>query len=191
MSVENKIIGVDLDGVCADFYGRMREIAAEWFERPLTSLPMKVTYGLPEWGITSPNQYVSLHRFAVLQKNLFESLEMMPGARKYLRKLSDEKAHIRIVTHRLFIYYFHRNAVVQTIDWLDRHGIPYKSICFLKEKEHVNADVYIEDNPENVENLRDSGLHAICFANSTNTKIKRPRAKTWEEVYKMIHEHLD
>jgi 5' nucleotidase, deoxy (Pyrimidine), cytosolic type C protein (NT5C) len=27
------IIGVDLGGVCADFYGRMREVTAEWFER--------------------------------------------------------------------------------------------------------------------------------------------------------------
>jgi hypothetical protein len=25
------IIGVDLDGVCSDFYGRMREVVAEWF----------------------------------------------------------------------------------------------------------------------------------------------------------------
>ena len=26
------VLGIDLDGVCADFYARMREIAAEWFE---------------------------------------------------------------------------------------------------------------------------------------------------------------
>ncbi len=29
MSLQGTIIGVDLDGVCSDFYGRMREIAAE------------------------------------------------------------------------------------------------------------------------------------------------------------------
>jgi hypothetical protein len=50
MSVEGKIIGVDLDGVCSDFYGRMREIAAEWFERPIDELPPEVSYGLKEWG---------------------------------------------------------------------------------------------------------------------------------------------
>jgi hypothetical protein len=33
--LEGLILGVDLDGVCADFYARMREVAAEWFERPL------------------------------------------------------------------------------------------------------------------------------------------------------------
>ena len=32
------VIGVDLDGVCADFYARMREIAAEWFERDISEL---------------------------------------------------------------------------------------------------------------------------------------------------------
>jgi len=31
--LKHLIIGVDLDGVCSDFYGRMREVAAEWFER--------------------------------------------------------------------------------------------------------------------------------------------------------------
>lgn len=50
---KESVIGVDLDGVCADFYSYMRQVAAEWFERPIKTLPKKVTYGLPEWGITS------------------------------------------------------------------------------------------------------------------------------------------
>ncbi len=28
------VFDVDLDGVVADFYGKMREMAAEWLERP-------------------------------------------------------------------------------------------------------------------------------------------------------------
>jgi hypothetical protein len=35
---KKNVLGVDLDGVCADFYGRIREIAAEWFEKPLKDL---------------------------------------------------------------------------------------------------------------------------------------------------------
>src|SRR5262245_9299969 len=102
MSVEGKILGVDLDGVCADFYARMREIAAEWFECQLDTLTPHVSYGLSEWGVRSETQYSSLHRFAVLQRGLFETTPMIHGARKYLRMLSDEKARIRIITHRLF-----------------------------------------------------------------------------------------
>ncbi len=51
--IENKtVIGVDLDGVCADFYGRMREIASEWLECSIDELPGEVSYGLTEWGIS-------------------------------------------------------------------------------------------------------------------------------------------
>jgi len=45
------VLGVDLKGVCADFYMRMRKITAEWFERPLEDLTTAVSYGLSEWGI--------------------------------------------------------------------------------------------------------------------------------------------
>jgi 5'(3')-deoxyribonucleotidase len=188
MSVSDKIIGVDLDGVCADFYGRMRQIAAEWFECPIDSLTPDVSFGLEEWGIRSEVQYSSLHRFAVTQRGLFESAPMIPGARSYLRKLSDEGARIRIITHRLFIHYFHRTSVSQTIDWLDHHGIPYWDLCFMKDKEQVGADIYIEDSPRNVASLRAKGCYTICFGNSTNVATPPPRATSWKEAYELIHQ---
>jgi 5'(3')-deoxyribonucleotidase len=181
------VIGVDLDGVCADFYGRMRAIAAEWFERPIGELPTDVSYGLSEWGITDKSQYDSLHRFAVTQRALFSSMEMIPGTRKYLRLLSDEGYRIRIITHRLFIHYFHATAVEQTVNWLDSHGIPFWDLCFMKEKSQVGADIYVEDTPDNILSLRAKGLYTICFGNSTNTFIEEPRASSWQEAYELVH----
>lgn len=154
------ILGVDLDGVCADFYARMREIAAEWFERPLTELPEQVSYGLPEWGVTTPDQYESLHRFAVTQRDLFKTAPMIPGARKYLRQLSQDGARIRVITHRLYIHYFHNLAVAQTIDWLDHCGIPYWDLCFMKAKEQVGAHIYVEDSPGEYSTVAGSG--SLC-----------------------------
>lgn len=181
---ENKpVLGVDLDGVCADFYLRMREITAEWFELDVSDLPQEVSYGLKEWHVDSPEVYDSIHRFAVTQRQLFETVPMIPGARKYLRRLSSEGYRIRIITHRLFISYFHEMAVRQTINWLDHHGIPYWDLCFMKDKKGVGADIYIEDSPDNIHHLREAGNVTICFANSTNTHIAGPRAKTWKEVY--------
>jgi 5'(3')-deoxyribonucleotidase len=187
MSLKGTIVGVDLDGVCADFYGRMREIAAEWFECRVEDLTENVSYGLSEWGV-KPDKYDSLHRFAVLQRSLFDTSPMVPGARKYLRRLSDEGARIRIITHRLFVFYFHKAAVSQTVDWLDNHGIPYVDLCFMKEKEQVGADIYVEDGPANVEALRRDGHQVICFGNSTNAHVVAPRAAGWDEVYRLIHE---
>jgi 5'(3')-deoxyribonucleotidase len=186
MSVKDLILGVDLDGVCADFYGRMREIAAEWFECRVEDLTRDVGLGLSEWGIENEEQYESLHRFAVTQRDLFKTVEMIPGARRYLRLLSNEGVRIRIITHRLFILYFHHLAVTQTIDWLDDNGIPYWDLCFMKAKEQVGADIYVEDSPVNVLKLREKHLYTICFANSTNMHVEHPRAKSWEEVYALI-----
>jgi 5'(3')-deoxyribonucleotidase len=186
MEKPKTVIGVDLDGVCADFYSRMREIAAEWFETSLEELPKEVSYGLSEWGVSGKSQYESLHRFAVTQRELFKTMPLIAGSRKYLRLLSDEGFHIRIITHRLFIHYFHASAVQQTVEWLDSHGIPYWDLCFMKEKEQVGADIYVEDNPDNILQLRENGLYTICFANSTNRHVPGPRAETWQEVYGMV-----
>jgi 5'(3')-deoxyribonucleotidase len=187
MSVDGLILGVDLDGVCADFYGRMREIASEWFEKPLEQLTPSPSYGLEEWGIENHEQYESLHRFAVTQRGLFKTCETIPGARVYLRRLSDEGVRIRIITHRLFIHFFHRDAVNQTIDWLDHYGIPYWDLCFMKDKEQVGADIYVDDSPDNIIKLRSMGLYTICFANSTNADMGPPFAGSWEEVYRLVH----
>lgn len=181
------ILGVDLDGVCADFYARMREIAAEWLEQPIESLPLDVSYQLAEWGIRDTDHYSRLHRFAVTQRALFETVPMIRGARRYLRMLSDEGARIRIITHRLYLPYFHRTAAVQTIDWLDSHGIPYWDLCFMKDKEQVGADIYVDDSAANVERLRSRGLLTICFGNSTNRTTGPPRVDEWQEVYELIH----
>jgi 5'(3')-deoxyribonucleotidase len=176
------VLGVDLDGVCADFYARMREVAAEWFERPIDDLTQS---GLSEWGVEDEEKYKSLHRFAVTSRELFSSVPMIPGTRKVLRRLSDENYHIRIITHRLFIHFSHAVAVQQTIEWLDHHAIPYRDLCFMKDKDQVGADIYIEDAPKNVETLR-RRYYTICFANSTNAMIGAPRAKNWDEVYDFV-----
>ena len=100
----------------------------------------------------------------------------MAGAPQALRRLSKEGVRIRIITHRLFIKYFHQIAVSQTIQWLDRHDIPYWDLCFMQQKTAVGADLYIEDSPANIERLRAEGQKTIVFTNSTNEHLPGPRA---------------
>jgi 5'(3')-deoxyribonucleotidase len=186
------IFGVDLDGTCADFYAGLRPIAAEWLGRDLDDLPIDVSWGLPEWGVnTAPGGYMKLHQFAVTQRDLFRILKPMPGAPQVLRSLSAQKVRIRIITHRLFIKYFHKVAVQQTIEWLDHHDIPYWDLCFMKDKAAVGADLYIEDSPDNVERLRADGHPTIVLTNSTNRHIVGPRADDWSEVSVLVAEAME
>jgi 5'(3')-deoxyribonucleotidase len=185
------VLAVDLDGVLGDFYGDLRPIAEEWLGVEPGSLPADVTYGLPEWHLEKAGGYEELHRFAVTQRDLFGSLRPMPGGAAVLRRLSTENVRIRILTHRLFIKYFHQEAVRQTVEWLDRHGIPYWDLCFMRDKAAVGADLYIEDAPHNVIALRSAGHQTIAFGNTTNRHISEPRANDWTAVEILVRRFLE
>lgn len=193
MSDPKFVLGVDLDGVVADFYTGLRQVAAEWLEVPIEQLPTTVTYGLPEWSLDkAPGGYEALHRFAVTQRELFLNLTPIAGAAMALRRLStDHDIRIRVITHRLFIKYFHQKAIRQTVEWLDKYDIPYWDLCFMKDKAAVGADLYIEDTPHNVEALRNDGHPTIVFSNSTNLQVAPPRAHTWDEGERLVLEELE
>jgi 5'(3')-deoxyribonucleotidase len=186
------VLGVDLDGVVADFYRAMRPIVAEWLGVNEENLSLdRYTYGLPEWGVRDVEHYKRIHRFAVTQRRLFIDMKPIAGAGPALRRLSDDGVHIRIITHRLFLPHFHQEAVRQTVEWLDKHGIPYWDLCFLKDKVDVGADLYIEDSPENVDALRRAGKPVIVFGNPTNAHIDDgDRANSWQEVEERVREHV-
>lgn len=186
MDNERFVLGVDLDGVVADFIGGLRRIAAEWTNTPVNKLAKRVTYGFKEWNIEPYGDYKDLHRFAVVERSLFETLKPMPGAAAVLRKLSKQDIRIRIITHRLYIKFFHVKAVEQTARWLEKHGIPYWDLCFMKEKADVGANLYIEDSPDNIKALKKNGNEVIIFTNSTNDTLPGLRANNWNDVEKIV-----
>jgi len=188
MNNSSFILGVDLDGVVGDFYREVRKIAAEWLNKPLESLTTEVSFGLQEWGIDEFGGYDRLHRFAVTQRNIFRDMQPIENAPATLRKLSNQGVRIRIITHRLFLKYSHRTTITQTVDWLDNFDIPYWDICFMNDKGAVGANIYIDDAPENITNLRKLGCKTIVFGNSTNRGMEGPRADNWFEVERMVKE---
>jgi 5'(3')-deoxyribonucleotidase len=191
MDESSFILGVDLDGVVGDFYGAMRNIAAEWLDRPLESLTQEVSFGLDEWGIAEHGGYDRLHRFAVTQRDLFRDMKPIKDAPATLRKLSNRGIRIRIITHRLFVKYSHRVSITQTVDWLDSHDIPYWDLCFMNDKGAVGAHVYLDDSPGNVSSLRAQGCRTIVFTNSTNRQVDGPRADSWLDAERLVLEALD
>ena len=188
MSEKIFIFGVDLDGVVGDFYGIVRKIAAEWLDKPLDDLTSEVSYGLDEWGLDEFGGYDRLHRFSVLQRDIFRDMEPIKHAPAILRKLSSQGIRIRIITHRLFLKFSHRATITQTVDWLDNYDIPYSDICFMNDKGAVGAHVYIDDATENIINLRKQGCKTIVFSNSTNRNLLGPRANDWFEVEHLVME---
>jgi beta-phosphoglucomutase-like phosphatase (HAD superfamily) len=182
------VFGVDLDGVVADFIRGLKPIAAEWLGVPVASLTDDVSYGFTEWNI---GDYNDLHRFALKERALFANLPLIDGAASALRRISSRGIRIRIITHRLYIEWFHREAVVQTVEWLEKHGIPYWDLCFMAAKSSVDASVYVEDSPANIRALREAGKEVIVFRNSTNRDVAAPGGCNWLEVERWVLERFD
>src|SRR5258708_9477032 len=160
------VLAVDLDGVVSDFIRDIRPHMAEWLNVPLKSLSEYPDYNLTQWGINeAPGGYPGFNKFAVEQRGLFINSRPIFGAPQALRQLSDLGIHIRIVTARLCISGSHAEIIKQTVDWLEKYGIPYWDICFMRDKCSVTADLYIDDSTSNIHKLQSMGKTALIYCN--------------------------
>ena len=185
------VLGVDLDGVVADFARGLKPVAAEWLGLAEQQLTDEISYGFGEWGLEAAGGYDALHRFAVKERELFLRLPPVAGAPAALRRLDTiPEVRIRIITHRLYIHWFHKEAIRQTTEWLERHGIPYWDLCFMRDKAAVGADLYLEDSPDNIRALRATGHETIVVVNSTNRDLPPPRATDWEGIEQLVRERV-
>jgi len=189
------VFGVDLDGVCGDYTGALKPIAAELLGVDPSTLTDTPSYDYPEWFPSAQSQgqgehesiYFQIHRFAVTQRELFKTMLPISGSVSVLRRLSNRGVTIRIVTKRLIVPNFHQTAVQQTVSWLDHYGFPYSDLCFLGEKHSLGCDLYIDDSPANVHTLRAAGMPTIVYRTSQNCNVTvGPIATNWSEVEELV-----
>lgn len=181
------ILGVDLDGVCADYNRGFREVVAADRGVDPESLPLPDQWGFASWGLDDA-EYTRLHDLAVADKRMLRHLPAMPGCADALWRLSDMGVWIRIITHRLYVNWGHAAAVTDTVSWLDDNRIPYRDICFLGAKPQVEADAYVDDAPHNITALADSGNEIIIFDHLYNRDLAGLRAHDWNEVEQIVVE---
>jgi 5'(3')-deoxyribonucleotidase len=179
------VLGVDLDGVCADYNTAFRAAVARHRGVDPSTLTTEVTWDFAEWGLDREG-FLEHHRRAVVEDHVFAAMPAIDGVADALWRLSDAGVWIRIITHRLVSNWSHATVVSDTVNWLDEHRIPYRDLCFLGHKPQVEADAYVEDAPHNVEALRRSGNEVIVFDQPYNRGLPAPRARTWAEVEAIV-----
>jgi 5'-nucleotidase len=187
--VADFVLGVDLDGVCADHAAAFRRVVAVDRGIDEGELSDQQTWDFSEWGLDR-DDFERLHRAAVLEHRMFRTMPVVPGAAEALWRLSDAGVWIRLITHRLYTNWGHAVAVADTVAWLDEHAIPYRDLCFLGDKPQVEADAYVDDAPHNVEALRSTGADVLVFAQPYNDGLDGPRAAGWTEVEEWVLERM-
>lgn len=181
------VLGVDLDGVCGDYTSAFRQVVATERGVDPASLGPQLSWEFAEWGVDGTD-FDRLHRVAVLDHRIFRTMDPLPGAAEALWRLSDAGVWVRIITHRLCVNWGHAIAVADTVEWLDRTGIPYRDICFLGRKPEVEADAYVDDGAHNVAALREQGNRVVVFDQPYNREVGGPRASGWAEVEAWVAE---
>ncbi len=181
------VLGVDLDGVCADYTSAFRRIVAMERNVDADSLTTEVSWDFAEWGLNR-DSFLELHKTSVQDHRMFKNMPALEGVSDALWRLSDAGVWIRIVTHRLVTHWGHALIVSDTVDWLDAKSIPYRDICFLGRKPEIEADAYVEDAPHNVEALRARGNTVIVFDQPYNRDLDGLRASDWVEVEAIVSE---
>jgi 5'(3')-deoxyribonucleotidase len=179
------VLGVDLDGVCADYTTAFRAVVAADRGVEAESLTTEVHWDFREWGIDR-EEFLRLHRHGVQELRMFRTMPALPGVADALWRLSDAGVWIRIITHRLVTNWGHSTIVADTVEWLDEVRIPYRDLCFLGRKPEAQAHAYVEDAPHNIEALRASGNTVVVFDQPYNRHLDAPRAATWDEAERVV-----
>jgi 5'(3')-deoxyribonucleotidase len=185
------VLGVDLDGVCADYEGALRtSVANRRGIDPATLPPQTSTDHFKEWGLSAEG-FREAHRLAVTEDRIFRTMAPHADVGEVLWRLSDAGVWIRIITHRLLFNGLHEASAADTAVWLDQHDIPYRDLCFIGDKATVGADLYVDDSPHIIDALRAAGRTAIVFDQPYNQHLDGPRAHGWSDVEALVLDRLD
>ncbi len=138
-------LGIDLDGVVADFN-------VGWMERYNRQFGTNLHH-------TQVVRWDGLHRLTHFQTmdefwdwassgppTIFRELPPFPGAVEAIAELARE--HRIVIVSSKFDW-----AIPDTLEWLAEHRVIAREIHFVWDKTSVPCDVYLEDSPGNLEAL--------------------------------------
>jgi 5'(3')-deoxyribonucleotidase len=145
-------LGIDLDGVVADFnHG--------WTTRYNRDFPGRTDRELTAADVVEWNAPTSLSHFPSMSafwkwaetcadgRSLFHGLDPYDGALDALHDLRGAGHHLVILTTKPHF------SIHDTYDWLARHRVPSTEIHILDDKTQVDCDVYLDDADHNLEAL--------------------------------------
>lgn len=153
-------LGIDLDGVVADFN-------AGWTTRYNDAFGTSLKPDdILQWeGLLGFTHFADMEEFWAWARepapSVFRHLPPIDGALETLRDLAER--HWLVIVSSKFDW-----AIPDTLEWLAEHRVPAREIHFVWDKTTVDCDVYLEDAPHNLE--------ALCARRRASTVCRMVRA---------------
>lgn len=178
-------LGIDLDGVVADFNGGWMQRYNEEHGASLTP-DMVVSWD----GLHQLTHFPDMGAFWTWARNhegptVFRHLEAYSGAVETLRQLNREGHDVVILTAKPDW------AVHDTFEWLADHRIPTREVHCLDDKWRIPCEVYLDDSPYVVPQLVAQRPDAVVcrFVRSWNRPVDGARdVHGWDEFATVIRE---
>jgi 5'(3')-deoxyribonucleotidase len=179
-------LGIDLDGVVADFNRGWTSAYNAGFGTDLAP-EMVTTWDSP----LELTHFPDMPAFWDWAKDhgghsVFRHLEAYPSAVETLHALEAEGHHIVIVTAKPDW------AVHDTLRWIADHRIPTREIHATEAKHEVRCDVYLDDAPDQVQRITEHRAHeaTVCrFVRAWNHPVPGARdVHDWDEFHAVVRE---
>jgi len=174
-------IACDLDGVLANSIENFLKIIED--EKAIKKASGEIRHYDFTIELGLPRDYINLTFKKVWDD--YEKIKPVDNNIALAIKKIHEKADIHIVTGSV-------GMDKSILEWLRVNNIVYDKFVHLKnekEKLDVNADFFIEDNPDIITELHKSGRKVIAYERSWNVSLANNGmafAKNWQEVLEII-----
>ena len=176
-------VGIDLDNTTGDFTDGFRQFIKDSYklsDEEVTSRladPNDYEYDVAGWF---PDRLEFRRAFREAERNgLYGKMELYHGVAEALQKLvADGKVEIHVVTAR------DKAWQAETLAWLKSKNLPIVSSSHTEDKALTDMDIYIDDAPHQLENLRAAGKLVIAFNQLYNAHMDPsiPRVNSWAEI---------
>ncbi len=175
-------LGIDLDGVVADFNGGWIRLYNRDFD---AAIPLDA---VQEWnGIPGATHFASMREFwrwaaDIDGHSLFRHLEPYPDALEALWSLATWHEIVILTTKPHF-------GVHDTYAWISEHQLPTREVHIVDHKDTVPCDVYLDDAPHNVYRISRSRPEAVTvrFARPWNSHVPGTESvASWAEFVELV-----
>lgn len=175
-------LGIDLDGVTANWTHAAREMLNERFE-------LDLDFGEPPYWNWIQDQ-VTKKQWAWLwtagvQRGLFSRPQVYPGARMALGKLCDQH-DVFFLTDRP------KRARADTFMWIAKLGVDAAGLIINKTKTEIECDIFLDDKPDNVVEIQTVFPDAsVCLMHRRYNAdfVWGNRVLSWEDFVARVESH--
>lgn len=152
-------LGIDIDNVIYPW----STIFTRWVERrkglppgTLDDHAKSWTWYKDQWGMGTP-EFLDHYTAGVHAGVIFAEGDPTAGSVSALRRLHLAGHRLHYVSDRTLHGVTTEHAFTVTHRWLHDHGFPVDSLTITPDKASVSTDIFIDDKPENIEQLLVAG----------------------------------